>query len=87
MTQRTLPGDSSDDAPGSASGLSSRAASVASGLEDAVRGVSFWSAIVLPFVVVALLVFQPPGWLPALAVVVAVDVTALYVGHCHDLEC
>ena len=51
------------------------------------RGVSFWSAILLPLVAIALLAAQPSGWLAALSAVFAANAAALFFGHCHDLEC
>lgn len=57
------------------------------GLGFVARSVGFWSAIVLPFVAIALLVAQPPGWLAGVGVVFALNVAALYLGHCHDRGC
>ena len=51
------------------------------------RRLSFWSAIVLPFVAFVLLAMQPPGWGAAVVGVVALDLCAVYLGHCHDQGC
>lgn len=51
------------------------------------RQVSFWGAIVLPFVALALLVTQPPWWPTLLVVVFLINGVAVYAGHCHGMEC
>ena len=51
------------------------------------RRLSFWSAIVLPFVAFALLAVQPAGWGAAIVGVFALDLFAVYLGHCHDRGC
>lgn len=56
-------------------------------LQRLLKGTSFWSAVVLPFVAVLLLVVQPAGWVPLLAGVFAANVLGALVGHCHGLEC
>jgi hypothetical protein len=76
------------DADSSGMGTSASTASILRrGVAAVGRRLSFWSAIVLPLVAIALIVVQPPGWLVALLALFAVNGLALFFGHCHDREC
>ena len=87
MGQRNGTRKSREDTTGPVGRSAASVRALLTGAEQFAQGVSFWSAIVLPFVAVALLVLQPTGWMPALVAVLAVDVGALLVGHCHGREC
>jgi hypothetical protein len=52
-----------------------------------VEGAGFWSAVVLPFVAVVLLVARPDGWVLPLFAVVAVNLVGVLAGHCYGREC
>ena len=79
--------DSTDDRERDVSSSRPAVRFLLAGLGSVARSVGFWSAIVLPFVAIALLVAQPPGWLAGVGVVFALDAAALYLGHCHDRSC
>lgn len=83
MASSTATGDTGDE-PGRV--LGAGRALVGAG-RSLVEFVGFWSAVLLPFVTVALLALQPPGWLALVAGTLALDGVALLVGHCHDREC
>lgn len=87
MSQASGTRDSAEDAKRHASGLVAASELLLTGVGFLAQTVGFWSAIVLPFVAVALLAVQPPGWMPALVAVFAADGIALYLGHCHDRSC
>ncbi len=53
----------------------------------AVESAGFWSAVLLPFVAVALLVVKPTGWLPLLAGLFCANFVAVVAGHCRGLDC
>ena len=53
----------------------------------AVESAGFWSAVLLPFVAVALLLVKPVGWLPLLAGVFGANLVAVFAGHCRGLDC
>lgn len=60
---------------------------VGRGLRRLVEGAGFWSAVVLPFVAIALLTLQPAGWVPLLLGVLVANVLGVLAGHCYGREC
>lgn len=66
---------------------SSAAATVGRGVRRLLEGAGFWSAVVLPFVAVVLLVVQPAGWVPILGSVFLANVVGILAGHCYGREC
>lgn len=60
---------------------------VGRGLRRLVEGAGFWSAVVLPFVAIALLAVQPAGWVPLLIGALFVNVVGVLAGHCYGREC
>lgn len=60
---------------------------VGRGLRQLIEGAGFWSAIVLPFVAIALVVVQPAGWVPLLVGALVANVVGVLAGHCYGREC
>lgn len=73
------------DANGRRSVLS--AATLGRGLRRLLEGTGFWSAVVLPFVAILLLVVQPTGWVPLVGGVFFANVVGILAGHCYSREC
>ncbi|WP_254840860.1 hypothetical protein [Natronomonas marina] len=63
------------------------AAVVGRGLRRLLEGAGFWSAVVLPFVAVLLLIVQPTGWVPLAGGVFLANVLGILAGHCYGREC
>lgn len=87
MERPTGGGDSADDTGIAARRPTPTRGVLVKGLGQVARRVSFWTAVVLPDVALGLLVALPSWWLPALLAVFALDVVALYIGHCHARNC
>ena len=71
----------------SLAGGSSVVGTLRSAVVRAVESAGFWSAVLLPFVAVALLLVKPVGWLPLLAGVFGANLVAVFAGHCRGLDC
>lgn len=72
---------------GRTSASTAAAASIGRGARRLVRGAGFWSAVLMPFVALVLLVVQPAGWLPLVAGVFLANVVGAVAGHCYGREC
>ena len=77
----------SADADRGHTSTSAAAASIGRGARRLVRGAGVWSAAVMPFVALALLVVQPTGRLPLVAGVFLANVVGTVAGHCHGRAC
>ena len=69
------------------SGTTGAVGAIRRGVTRVLEGASFWGAVLLPFVAVALVVVKPAGWLPLVGGVFLGNPVALLAGHCHGLDC